>query len=202
MKINSNLKVSWVYVDGELSEIIKPFKVLFIFLIIEFLFLLIFFTALYSGYDKNLFEIKLNNTLMNCYYSEEYTNGLLINAGTSGYNSVENRINEIQLNNPIKLDVNEYEVYYKNGYRKADTNGWLKEDNLNYSLVKNSKLKLIIKRKNKLLYDGDYISDLSNIINEKGRYYIHIYSVRKDGLLTSVKTHISFNVIVGGGNHE
>ena len=50
--------------------------------------------------------------------------------------------------------------------------------------------------------DGDYISDLSNIINEKGRYYIHIYSVRKDGLLTSVKTHISFNVIVGGGNHE
>ena len=188
--------------SGELSEIIKPFKVLFIILIVEFLFILIFFTALYSGYDKNLFEIKLNNTLMNCYYSEEYTNGIIINAGTSGYNSVENRINEIQLNNPIKLDVNEYEVYYKNGYRKADTNGWLKEDNLNYSSVKNSKLKLIIKRKNKLLYDGDYISDLSNVINEKGRYYIHIYSVRKDGLLTSVKTHISFNVIVGGGNHE
>ena len=53
-----------------------------------------------------------------------------------------------------------------------------------------------------MLYDGDYISDLSSIINEKGRYYIHIYSIRKDGLLTSVKTHISFNVIVGGGNHE
>ena len=66
--------------SGELSEIIKPFKVLFIILIVEFLFILIFFTALYSGYDKNLFEIKLNNTLMNCYYSEEYTNGIIINA--------------------------------------------------------------------------------------------------------------------------
>ncbi|MBO5004122.1 MAG: hypothetical protein J6D03_02505 [Clostridia bacterium] len=187
---------------GELSEIIKPFKILFIILIVEFLAIFIFFTALFSSYDKNLFEIKLNNTIMNCYYSEDYSNGLLVNAGSSGYNSTENRINEIQLSNSIKLDVNEYEVYYKNGYRKADTNGWLREDELNYSLVKNSKLKLVIKRNNKVLYDDDYISDLSSIINEKGRYYIHIYSVRKEGLLTSIKTHISFNVIVGGGNHE
>lgn len=188
--------------DGELSEIIKPFKLLFIILIVEFLLFFIFFTALYSSYDKNLFEVKLNNTIMSCYYSEEYTNGILINAGSSGYNSVEKRINEIELNSPIKLDVNEYEVYYKNGYRKADTNGWLRENDLDYSLVKNHKLKLIIKRKNEILYEGNYISDLSDIINEKGRYYIHIYSTRKDGLLTSIKTHISFNVIIGGGNHE
>lgn len=184
------------------SEIIKPVKVLFIFLIIEFIFIFVFFTLLYSSYNKNLFEVKLNDILMNCYYSEKYTNGILINTRISGYNSVENRINEIQLNSPIKLDVNEYEVYYKNGHRKANTNGWLREHNLNYTQVKNSKIKIKIKRKNNVLYDGEYIRDLSNIINEKGRYYIHIYSVRKDGLFINVKTHISFNVIVGGGNYE
>ena len=51
-------------------------------------------------------------------------------------------------------------------------------------------------------YKGDYINDLSKYINEKGRYYIHIYSTRKDSLFVSVKTHISFNVIVGGGNRD
>ena len=55
---------------------------------------------------------------------------------------------------------------------------------------------------NKVIYDGKYISDLSPYINEAGRYYIHIYSTRKDGLFTSVKTHISFNVIVGGGKFD
>lgn len=188
--------------DCELNEIIKPFKILIIILVIEFLITFIFLTNLYSIYDKNIFEIKLNNSIMNCYYSEKYTNGLFIKAGSSGYNSTETRINEIQLIEPIKLEINEYEVYYKNGYRKTNNSGWFKDDKLNYSLVENSKLKLVIKRKNKVLYDGDYISDLSDIINEKGRYYIHIYSTRKEGLLISVKTHISFNVIVGGGNRE
>lgn len=137
---------------------------------------------------------------MNCYYTEKYTDGFLVNAGVESYNSVENRTNEIELSDKMNLKVNEYEVYYKSGMRKSNKNGWLREDDLNYKLVTNSKLKLEIKRKNKIIYNGNYISDLSNIINENGRYFIHIYSTRKDGLLTSVKTHISFNVLVGGGN--
>lgn len=186
--------------DSKLNAIIKPFKYMFLGLFVEFLIVLSFFTALYSSYDKNLFEVKLNGILMNCYYTEKYTNGFLVNAGVESYNSVENRTNEIELTDKMNLKVDEYEVYYKSGMRKSDTNGWLREDDLNYKLVTNSKLKLEIKRKNKIIYNGNYISDLSNIINENGRYFIHIYSTRKDGLLTSVKTHISFNVLVGGGN--
>lgn len=98
--------------NGELNAIFKPFKYMFLFLIIEFLIVLSFFTALYSSYDKNLFEVYFNGILMNCYYSEKYTNGFLINAGVEGYNSVENRINEIQLSDKMNLKVNEYEVYY------------------------------------------------------------------------------------------
>ena len=188
--------------NGELNEIVKPFKILFVVLIIEFILFFAFFTALYSSYDKNLFEVKLNNNVMNCYYTEKYTNGFLINSGSGGYNITENQINEIDLTKPINLEVNEYEVYYRNGYRKSDNYGWVKKDDLKYLLIEDSKLKLVIKRKNNVLYDGDYISDISDIVNEKGRYYIHVYSTRKDGLFTSVRTHISFNVIVGGGNRE
>ena len=180
----------------------KLFRNLILFLVIEFFLCFSFFIIQYSSYDKNLFEITLNGMEMKCYYTEKYTNGLLINTGVSSYNSVEKEINEIDLNKDIILNINEYEVYYKSGGRKRDTNGWLKQDNLNYKKVNNSNMRLEIKRKNKVLYKGNYTSNLSSIINEKGRYYIHIYSTRKDGILTSIKTHISFNVIVGGGNRE
>ena len=188
--------------NSVIFEIMKPFKYLLIFLVIEFIIMFSFFTTLYSNYDKNLFEVSLNGELMNCYYSEKYQNAFLINAGTSGYNSVENRVNEIELNDKILLNINEYEVYYKNGHRKEDTNGWLRDDTLNYIEVNDSNLNLEIKRMNNTLYKGEYISDISEYLNEKGRYYIHVYSTRKDGLLTSIKTHISFNVVIGGGNHE
>lgn len=188
--------------NSELGEIIKPFKYLFIVMIIETILCISFFTNLFSNYDKNLFEISLNGELMNCYYSEKYNNGFLIQANTESYNSVENRVNNVELSNNMQLDVNEYEVYYKNGHRKFDTNGWLRQDSLDYKKVNNQNINIKIKRMNKTIYDGEYISDLSSYINEKGRYYIHIYSTRKDGLFTSIKTHISFNVVVGGGNHD
>ena len=111
-------------------------------------------------------------------------------------------INKVELSDNIKLEIDEYEVYYKSGNRKSDTNGWLRQDNLDYKKVNSQNKSIQIKRMNKVIYDGKYISDLSPYINEAGRYYIHIYSTRKDGLFTSVKTHISFNVIVGGGKFD
>lgn len=188
--------------DNYLKEIFTPFKYLGVALLIEFVVVLSFFTALYSSYDMNLFEVNLNGIEMKCVYTEKYSNGFLVNAGIESHNNVEHSVNRIDLNDKIILNINEYEVYYQSGNRKQNTNGWKKQDNLNYVKVNDSKIKIEIKRMNKVLYNGDYIYDLSAYMNEKGRYYIHIYSTRKDGLLSSVKTHISFNVIVGGGNYE
>lgn len=185
-----------------LNEIGKIFKVLFIIMFIEFILLFSFFITYTSNYDKNVFEIKLNGTLMKCYYSEKYSNGFLLNAKSSGYNSVKNQINKINLDDKIFLEVNEYEVYYKNGHRKRNTSAWYKSDDYEYKLIQDSNVQIQIKRMDKILYDGKFISDLSRYINENGRYYIHIYSTRKDGLFNYVKTHISFNVIVGGGNYD
>lgn len=188
--------------NDALKNIFIPFKIIFIIMIIEIILCFSFFTSLFSAYDKNLFEISLNGKLMKCYYSEEYKNSFFIQASTESYNSVDNMINKIELSDNIKLEVNEYEVYYKSGNRKSDTNGWLRQDNLDYKKINSQDKSIQIKRMNKVIYDGKYISDLSPYVNEEGRYYIHIYSTRKDGLFTYVKTHISFNVIVGGGKFD
>lgn len=188
--------------NNKLNEIIKPFKFLFIIMITEIIICFSFFTNLFNAYDKNLFEVSLNGKLMKCYYSEKYNNAFFIQASTKSYNSVDNMLNKVELSDNIKLEIDEYEVYYKSGNRKSDTNGWLRQDNLDYKKVNSQDKSIQIKRMNKVIYDGKYISDLSPYINEAGRYYIHIYSTRKDGLFTSVKTHISFNVIVGGGKFD
>jgi hypothetical protein len=187
--------------SGELSEIFKIFKHLFLILIIVLIISFSFFTLKYSGYDMNIFEININGTPMNCFYSEKYNSAFLVQAQTSSLNDVDPAINSIELEDTMNLEIDEYEVYYKSGRRKEDTTGWHRDDGLNYVKVDND-VKIEIKRMNKVLYDGKYINDLSKYINEKGRYYIHVYSTRSAGLFTSVKTHISFNVIVGGGNYE
>lgn len=184
----------------EVREILKPFKILLIILIIEFIIFFSFLTTKYSSYNKNLFEVSLNNQMMKCYYSEKYSDNFLLRASSEGYNSIDNEINEIDLDNDIYLDVDEYEIYYKNKTRKKDNNNWHRNKDLTYIEVNNKITRIQIKRMNKIIYDGNYIENLSQYINEKGRYYIHIYSLRKDSFLSSIKTHISFNVIVGGGN--
>lgn len=188
--------------DSTLEQIVKPFKIIFIFAIVEFVILFSFFTTLYSSYDKNLFVINMNDIDMSCYYSEKYTNGILVNATSSGYNSVENRVNMIDLNDNMILNIEEFEVYYANGHRKPSVDGWYKDESFKYKKVNDSDMKLQIKRKNKIIYEGPYIKNLSSIINEKGRYFIHVYVTRENNFISSVKTHISFNVVVGGGNRE
>ena len=175
-------------------------KYFFLILLIFFLSFLSFFTAYSSYYNQNIFTISLNGKEMNCYYTEKYNNSFLVRARKEGYNSVSNRLNEIPLEDIMELNVLEQEVYYKNGNRKLDVVNWKKDAQLEYKTVDTSKIQLEIKRMNKVLYKGNFKKDISKYINEKGRYYIHIYVTRKDGFFTTIKTHISFNVVVGGGN--
>lgn len=182
-------------------EIIKEFNILILALTLEFVLLFSFFSSQYSNYDKNLFIVKVNNQEVSCYYSEKYSDSFLIHTGADSMNSVSEKVNRIDLNSTMNLDVEEYEVYYQNGTRKSDNTGWYQDVNLTYKKIDSSQKRLVIKRMNKILYDGDYISDISQYVNAKGRYYLHIYNTRKDTLLASVTTHISFNMIVGGGNN-
>lgn len=187
--------------DDSLTNIFQPLKFLFIVLLIEILFLFFLFSNLSSNYNKNMFEIKINDNLMGCYYEEqENILGITI-AGTGGYNNAYQKKNSINLEDNMNLTIKEFEVYYRSGRRKENPEGWKMNDKLSYKEVNNS-ITIEIKRLNKVIYRGKYINNLDDYINKKGRYYIHIYINRKESISSNIKTHIAFNVVVGGGNYD
>jgi hypothetical protein len=162
---------------------------------IVFILSFMFFVNMYSFYNGDFFEVMINGQNMRCYYKEqEYVLGFST-AGTNAYVNSD-QTNYISQTSQILLQVNEYEVYYKNGNRKKDTTGWLYNENLIYKETENDKY-LIIKRNNEIIYSGNYRSDLTAYLQEKGRYYIHIYVNRKENAFSKVKTHIALNVRIG-----
>ncbi len=185
-----------------LSEVFYPFKrILIISLIV--LFILLSYIILRNGiYDQNLFEIKLNDELIVGNYKENIKRNFLINFDREGYNYNNKTINRVSLEDEMMLTINEYEVYNEAGRRVSADDYWVKLEDFTYKKVDNSKVELEIKRMNKVLYSGEYITDISNYLNENGRYYIHIYVSRKDGWFSGVRTHFSFNVIVGDEYEE
>ena len=154
-----------------IKELFYPFRwILIIGLVV--LFILMSYMILRHGiYNQNLFEIKLNDMLIVGNYKENISSNLFVHFNDEGDN--------------------------KAGRRVSADDYWVKLDDYIYEKVDYSKIELEIKRTDKILYSGDYIADISNYLNENGRYYIHIYVNRKDGWFSGVKTHFSFNVIVG-----
>lgn len=190
--------------NSGLGSVIKSYKNLFFVLSILLIVFMLFSMYLTNSYNQNAFEVYLNGKLMRFFYTEKYNNGFLTlsnHAGNIYGNDIFNyQPNTIDFKDKIELIINEYEVYNSSGIRRPYNK--IYGDNWTYKKIDNTNIKLEIKRMNKIIYNGGFISDLSPYIYEKGRYYIHIYSTRNDNLFTSVKTHISFNVIVGGGNRE
>ncbi len=188
--------------NTRLLDIFYPLKwILIIFLVI--LFILLSYVILRNGiYDQNLFEIELNNEIMAGNYTENISSNLLVHFSDEGDNYSNKSLNKVALNDKMILKINEYEVYNNAGRRVSADDYWVKLEGFTYKRVDYSKIKLEIKRMNKILYSGDYITDISNYLNEKGRYYIHIYINRKDSWFSGVKTHFSFNVIVGDKYEE
>jgi hypothetical protein len=161
-----------------------------------------------ASYYVNTFKTAINNKELYVYFYEKYKRGLipLIFGAESGYsssNDITPIVNEIKYDKKTILDISEYEVYWK------DSNDRLKrkvnfgaEDYYTYKKIKIHKTKLIIKRNDKVLYDGDYIKDISKYVIEPGRYYFQVYVYRNDNFYTTITTRMSFNVIVKGDNYE
>jgi hypothetical protein len=188
-----------------LSEIFKPFIKMLLIGIVLFMLLSFNWNA---SYYVNTFTVTINNKELYVYFHEKYKRGLipLIFGAESGYNSSNNIspiVNEVKYNNKIILDISEYEVYEKktNDRLKRKVN-FGAEDYYVYKNIKNHKMRLIIKRQDKVLYDGDYIKDISKYVTEPGRYYFQTYVYRNDNFYTTITTRMSFNVILKGDNYE
>ena len=75
----------------------------------------------------------------------------------------------------------------------------------NHTGIKTSDIKphkLVIQHKDKIIYEGEYINDLSNIIKEPGRYYFNLYIKANDKFLEHISTEISFQVKFLGDKNE
>ena len=149
-----------------------------------------------SSYKKDAFKVTINNYDLKCHYRELYQNAFLVKNGWEASNSVDRNINTIHLSNQMLLNVKEYEAFSNSGFQ-VDVDDWWFNNSYKYKEIKVNIEKLIIKRKNNILYEGEYIENVSPYLKENGRYFIHIYSKKKINFFVSIKTHISFNVIVG-----
>ena len=100
----------------------------------------------------------------------------------------------------MELDLKEFEVYHKNLTQEI-VQRMVFSSKYNYKETRMD-VKLIIKRKGNILYDGDYIKNISSYIVEPGRYFFQVKARRKINFYTTVKTHMNFNVIVDGDKYE
>jgi hypothetical protein len=188
-----------------LSEMFKPFiKMLLIGMVI---FMLLSFNW-NNVYYKNAFKVTMNDKELYVHYYEKYKRGLIplilgIESNYESSNEVNPIVNEINYNDKIILSINEYEVYWKDSKDRPKNNvAWQFSTIHSYEKVRLHKTKLIIKRKNKILYKGNYIKDVSKYVNAPGRYYFQTHVYRNDNFYTTITTHMSFNVIVKGDNYE
>ncbi len=193
--------------NDELSAIFMPFKKIVFFCFAEVLVLFCIMTMYQGSYNKTIKLVKLNGANVYLYATERYRNYILpiwttseVNTyGTGEHDYDRNEINSLS---NIKLTVDEYEEYY-NGIRiNHNLPNDISDKNIDYKKVERSQMRLKISRKNKTIYDGQFIEDITDYIASKGRYFIHIYLTRKDNFYSIVQTDISFNVVVDGGNYE
>lgn len=189
-----------------LNEMLKPVRNIIIILVVVFLFFMFNFN---NKYYSNVFKVTLNDNDLYLHYYEQYNRGIIpFLLGTSNgindtSNEIEKVVNEIPYNKKMILSIKEYSVYWKkDNVRVFNNKRWVFQKNYNYKEEVINDIKMTIKRKNEVLYNGNYIEDISEYLHEPGRYYFNINVIRKDNFYTAVKTYINFNVIVGGGNNE
>lgn len=174
-------------------ELAKPFIIYGIIAMSTLAIMVLFFVNFQAHYDRNYFEITINNKKIHYVVDETFTSSLVLHSHVSEDYVYE--LDNIEKNNAYVLNIKEYEVYHgilrKQAYDfNIKTGDELKEINAN-------PYRLVIKNNNNVLYDGSFISDITKYLNNDGLYYIHIYNKRKDNFFSSVKTHFSFIVNVG-----
>ena len=160
------------------NSIFKPFISFLIILFIVFALLALFFNLMSgSNYEPNGFLISLNETKLKFIIKEKYNNKVV-----KGENNLLISYQDIIITKTDKMILNfqEYEAYNKNNFKvdgsfiNSDTS-----NRLTYKPVKND-VKIKIKKDGNILYYGNYISDISDYLQEFGRYYLHVYVDRKE----------------------
>ncbi len=175
------------------NSIFKPFLIYILVVFIAFVLCVLYFSQL-SGdkYKSNEFLVSLNNQKLNYIYREKYNNKV---AKESYDLSNDYKDTVIIHSEKMWLDFKEYEIYDINNLKvNSGFNNNVNSEHYTYKLV-NNKVKIKIKKDNKILYNGNYIPDISNYTKEIGRYYLHIYIDRIENS-NKVNTDLSMTFII------
>ena len=185
--------------EGISEGLKEAFKYTFIAIIIIVSFMMVYFVNTDFN-DK--FDITINGQELTARYDSEYVKYFLKRHGGSNYNkSIHNNtdyFNKIQQSNTYVLSVKEYEAYdrfgHRNSYTGVGANQELRE-------VFDNNKKMMVQKDGKIIYDGEFKDDITDIIKENGRYYFHVYTKQKrfSSPFGYSKASLHFCFLVGDG---
>ena len=185
--------------EGISEGLKEAFKYTFIAIIIIVSFMMVYFVNTDFN-DK--FDITINGQELTVRYDSEYVKYFLKRHGGSNCNkSIHNNtdyFNKIQQSNTYVLSVKEYEAYdrfgHRNSYTGVGANQELRE-------VFDNNKKMMVQKDGKIIYDGEFKDDITDIIKENGRYYFHVYTKQKrfSSPFGYSKVSLHFCFLVGDG---
>ena len=185
--------------EGISEGLKEAFKYTFIAIIIIVSFMMVYFVNTDFN-DK--FDITINGQELTARYDSEYVKYFLKRHGGSNYNkSIHNNtdyFNKIQQSNTYVLSVKEYEAYdrfgHRNSYTGVGANQELRE-------VFDNNKKMMVQKDGKIIYDGEFKDDITDIIKENGRYFFHVYTKQKrsSSPFGYSKASLHFCFLVGDG---
>ncbi len=168
-----------------IGPIIKIYIVLFTIINI----FLIFIINTKTSYISNDFILMINNQPFNYIWREYEKNFIFKDSKICSNPPKENEIHDSDF---IHLTFNEYEKYDNNNFRVTGNFSNIFNNSYNYKEVKNPTT-MKIKKNNIIIYEGEFKNNITDLIKDEGRYYIHIYISRKENKFRKIYTELSAN---------
>lgn len=161
-----------------------------------------------NNYDQNVIDITINEVPIHLYYKEAYRSVLIpylldSRNESSAFNIGLPPINEIEYDDNLEISIKEFSTYNQDNER-VSLSGWnMNINKYQYKEEKINNCEMIVKRLDNVIYQNSCIKSLTEIVTEPGRYFFQVILKRNINFYTSVKTHMSFNVIIKEGlNNE
>lgn len=189
-----------------MSGIHEGVKYILKFIAVALVITIIYTTISLAGtHCNNKFTITINNNELTARYDTEYIKYIFKRYGGSRYTkSISNDNNEDYFNKIARtknyyLDIKEYEAYNRFDQRQSYEpffNQKLKE-------IFNNKKTMMVQKDGRIIYEGEFKNDITDIISENGRYYFHVYVKEKESssLFAYSKFSLHFCFLVGD-NYE
>lgn len=177
----------------------ETLKYIFVIALIVVSFMMVYFVN--SDYNDK-FVITINGNEMTARYDSEYVKYFLKRYGGLTYNkSIHNNMdyfNKISKSDKYLLEVKEYEAYDRFGHRDSYS---LVDKNQDLREVFDDNKKMMVQKDGKVIYDGEFKNNITDIIKENGRYYFHVYTKQKrfSSPFGYSKTSLHFCFLVGEG---